>query len=209
MSSSKHQPVHQFDLSGGNLALDFANTISHRDNPETRAEHLQSYPDLVAFASQSKLLPHALAEDLRSHAPRRSGEARRVFREAIHLRESMYRAFSAMVDGKVPAHGDVQRIGDAALEALRHRRLARRNGGYRWEWPDEVPGKLHRLLWPIAESAADLLTSHEVSSIRLCEAPDCDWLFLDNSRNRSRRWCDMKICGNREKARRHYRRSRT
>jgi predicted RNA-binding Zn ribbon-like protein len=67
---------------------------------------------------------------------------------------------------------------------------------------------LHRLLWPIAESAAELLTSQEVSSIRLCEAPDCDWLFLDNSRNRSRRWCDMKICGNREKARRHYRRSR-
>jgi predicted RNA-binding Zn ribbon-like protein len=62
------------------------------------------------------------------------------------------------------------------------------------------------MLWPIASSAADLLTSERLKKVRLCEAKTCTWLFLDESRNHSRRWCDMKVCGNREKARRHYQR---
>ena len=65
-----------------------------------------------------------------------------------------------------------------------------------------IPGSI---LWPIAKSAADLLIPPELE-VRLCKAPDCAWLFLDKSRNRSRRWCDMKVCGNRQKARRHYQR---
>lgn len=66
---------------------------------------------------------------------------------------------------------------------------------------------LERILWPIAQSAAELLTSSELGTVRLCEAPDCAWLFLDQSCNRSRRWSDMKVCGNRQKARRHYQRT--
>jgi predicted RNA-binding Zn ribbon-like protein len=64
------------------------------------------------------------------------------------------------------------------------------------------------MLWPVARSAADLLTSQEQSRVRECAASDCGWLFLDLSRNRSRRWCDMETCGNRTKARRHYARSK-
>jgi predicted RNA-binding Zn ribbon-like protein len=60
------------------------------------------------------------------------------------------------------------------------------------------------MLWPIAQSAADLMTSDKRNSVRQCGADDCAWLFLDESRNHSRRWCDMKTCGNRQKARRHY-----
>lgn len=208
MPSSKHQPAYQFDLSGGNLALNFANTVSHRDNREIRAEHLDSYADLVVFAMQSKIISSHLAEELRAHAPRRSGEAGRVFREAVTLREGIYRTFASLAAGRTPAKADVEQINTSAREALRHRQIVRADGGYRWEWQNQAGSRLQRLLWPIAQAAAELLTSEELHSIRLCEAPDCDWLFLDNSRNRSRRWCDMKVCGNREKARRHYRRTR-
>lgn len=207
MRSGQQQPVYQFDLSGGALCLDFANTVSHRHLPQRRTEHLTSYADLVAFADQSKLLPPALAASLRTRAGRDHAGARSAFRKSIVLRESLYRAFSAIAAGRHARPADVQQINNYALVALRHRKLARRNGEYRWEWQSNGSDLLDRILWPVAESAAELLTSEDRAAIRECGAPDCEWLFLDHSRNRSRRWCDMKSCGNRQKARRHYQRA--
>jgi predicted RNA-binding Zn ribbon-like protein len=205
--TGKRQSGYQFDLSGGALCLDFANTVSHRHLPPRRAEHLGSYADLVEFADQSKLLPPALAASLRARARRDDAGARSAFRKSIVLRESLYCAFSAIAAGKHVPPADVQRINNYARVALQHRKLARRNGDYRWEWQSNGSDLLDRILWPVAESAAELLTSEARVAIRECGAPDCEWLFLDQSRNRSRRWCDMKSCGNRQKARRHYQRA--
>jgi predicted RNA-binding Zn ribbon-like protein len=77
-------------------------------------------------------------------------------------------------------------------------------GGYALSWPDSA--ELDRMLWPLATSALSLLLSEEVGRIKECAADDCHWLFLDSSRNQSRRWCDMKACGNRAKARHYYHR---
>lgn len=206
MNSDKSE--FRFDLSGGVLSLDFANTLSGRIDPDKRADHLESYDDLVAFARQSKLIATADAKQLLAQASRRPNEIRRVLRKAIALREAIYRVFSAQVAGRSCHADDLRLIDRFAAEALSHRRLARANGGYRWRWNWDDSTLLEHVLWPIAESAADLLTSSELGSIRECEAGDCAWLFLDESRNHSRRWCDMKVCGNREKARRHYRRTR-
>jgi predicted RNA-binding Zn ribbon-like protein len=205
--SAKQPSGYQFDPSGGILCLDFANTVSHRYLPQRRTEHLDSYGDLVAFAQQSKLLGPKLAASLRARASRDHTGARRAFRKSIVLRESLYRAFSAIAAEKHAHAEDVTQINDFALVALRHRKLARTNGDYRWEWQSNESDLLDRILWPIAESAAELLTSEKRAAIRECGAPDCEWLFLDQSRNRSRRWCDMKSCGNRQKARRHYQRA--
>ena len=207
MHNAKRQSEYQFDLSGGALCLDFANTVSHRHLPQRRAEHLDSYADLVAFADQSKLLPPKLAASLRAHASRDYAGARSAFRKSIVLRESLYRTFSAIAAGMHVPPADVQEINDFALVALQHRKLARTNREYRWEWQFDGSDLLDRILWPVAESAAELLTSEARAAIRECRAPDCEWLFLDHSRNRSRRWCDMKSCGNRQKARRHYQRA--
>jgi predicted RNA-binding Zn ribbon-like protein len=206
---AKPQSGYQFDLSGGALSLDFANTVSRRHLPQRRTEHLGNYSDLLAFAEQSKILSPNLASRLRVRASRNPAEARNALRRSIILREVLYRAFSAIAAGKPASRQDVQQINDFALEALKHRRLTRTNGDYRWEWQSDGSGLLDRVVWPIAESAANLLTSEDRADIRECDAPDCEWLFLDHSRNSSRRWCDMKSCGNRQKARRHYRRAHT
>jgi predicted RNA-binding Zn ribbon-like protein len=200
------QAEFKFDLSGGTLCLDFANTVSRRDDPELRREHLAGYADLVAFARQSALLSDKQADELCSYAEQHAGQAQRIFHRALELRESLYRVFAALAQKKIPAAADLQKINDAALEALQHRCLARANGGYRWEWKSDEKNPLEGILWQSAQSAAELLTSDKLRTLRFCEAPDCQWLFLDNSRNRSRRWCDMTSCGNRQKARRHYRR---
>jgi predicted RNA-binding Zn ribbon-like protein len=206
--ASKRQSEYQFDLTGGHLALDLANTVSRRDDPERRAEHLTSYADLLSFAAQDRILLPRQANELGSAAKKNDREADRVFHKAIALREAIYRVFTAIALQKTVPEDDVQRLTDAAIDAAGHRRLVRVNGAYRWAWEAGGKHSLECVLWPIASAAVELLTSNELKRLRWCEAPDCQWLFLDHSRNRSRRWCDMKICGNREKARRHYRRSR-
>lgn len=194
----------QFDLSGGHLALDFTNSISRRDSPEKTVEHLNSYNDLVFFARQTNVLVREEAEALRRKAESQPRQAAQILRMAIALREAAFRAFLALAHGKSASTADVKLLDEAAIDALSHRHIIPANGIYEWQW--DADPMLERILWPMAESTASLLTSRELEKVRECEASDCSWLFLDNSRNHSRRWCTMSACGNREKARRHYRR---
>jgi predicted RNA-binding Zn ribbon-like protein len=205
---SKPHSGFQFDLTGGHLALDLANTVSRRDDPDRRKEHLASYADFLSFAVQDGIVSTRHATELRGYAQRNQSEAGRSFRKAIMLRESLYRLFAALAQKKAPRVQDLRIVNDFAVEALHHRQLARSNGSYHWEWQSQGKNVLDRVLWPVAQSAAELLTSDDLKLVRWCEAPDCEWLFLDHSRNRSRRWCDMTSCGNRAKARRHYERTR-
>ena len=198
---------YEFDLTGGHPALNLANTVSRRSDPERRREHLESYADFVSFARQSALLSSKQANELNHSIRQHETAARQVFRRTLVLREALYRVFSAIAQDRPPGSQDLRTINDFAVDALQHRTLTGVNGEYRWEWRSDAKNSFERALWPIAQSAADLLTSEELKNVRFCEAEDCEWLFLDNSRNRSRRWCDMKSCGNRAKARRHYERS--
>jgi predicted RNA-binding Zn ribbon-like protein len=195
-----------FDLSGGHVALDFANSVSRRDSPEKTVEHLNSYSDLVSFAAQSNLIGPHEAEALAHEANSQPRSASQVLRKALMLREAMFRAFMRIVAAKPAAVEDVALMEQAVTESLSHRHIVRTGDDYKWKWSDGPT--LERILWPIATAAADLLVSRELHQLRECEAGDCYWLFLDNSRNHSRRWCTMSSCGNREKARRHYRRQR-
>jgi predicted RNA-binding Zn ribbon-like protein len=189
------------------LCLDFANTVSGRKIPVRAVDHLRSYDNFVAFAQQSGVLTSKQGEELLALARRKHRLADATLQRARAYRESVFQAFSAIVSGAPPAPADVQQINDTAIEALNHRQLEPADGLYRWEWQWNSKNLLDCILWPIAQSAADLLTSPELQAVRMCEAPECAWLFLDQSRNRTRRWCDMKVCGNRQKARRHYQRT--
>ena len=206
VSAGRGLSEYRFDLSGGDLSLDFANTVSRRSLPERRAEHLNSYDDLVAFGKQSSVLSWQEAARLRKRARRHQREASRNLRDALQFREVLYHAFAARAARRQVSVADLKKINDRAVEAMTRRALGHSNGGYRWNWLSENADALERPLWHIAQAAADLLTSDGSAEVRQCDAPDCAWLFLDRSRNRSRRWCDMKTCGNREKARRHYQR---
>jgi len=196
----------QFDLSGGHLALDFANTVSRRDSPEKTVEHLNSYHDLVSFARQTGTVTPQHANMLERKARAQPRAAVQVLCTAIRLREALFAVFTAVAEGEPCVSADLELINRAAVEALGHRHIVRANGSYEWRWNQDPT--LERVTWPIAQAAAELLTSPERTKVRECQASDCYWLFLDHSRNRSRRWCSMDACGNREKARRHYHRQR-
>ncbi len=192
-----------FELSAGALCLDFVNTWGDRGRPET--DNLRAYSDLLAFALQTELLTAGEEARLALRAEQDPRPAAAALALACDLRETLYRTFSAVAASHAPAAADLERLNAALPEALCRLRLECRGSELVWGWAaPEDP--LEGPLWPILRSAAELLTSEERRQIRECAAGTCTWLFLDRSRNRSRRWCSMETCGNRAKAQRHYRR---
>jgi predicted RNA-binding Zn ribbon-like protein len=193
-----------FDLDRRALCLDFLNTV-HR--PSGRGERLRRHADLVRFVRESDALENAEAALLDAEAARHPRRAERVLRDAIRLREVLYRVLAARGSGTLPAQPDLDELNRALADALGHRRLAATDGALDWTWDARLM-PLHRPLWPILESAAELLTSEHAGRVRECASGTCGWMFLDKSPAGRRRWCDMKSCGNRAKARRHYQRTR-
>jgi predicted RNA-binding Zn ribbon-like protein len=201
------KPGFTFELSGGELCLDFVNTLEHRGDAALRQEHLNTYADLLSWCRQTNALARPELAQLAGRGSRSLRQAREVLRRALRLREALYRIFSAVAAGRRPANDDLELLNSAARSAWASRALTRKHGAFRWE-QHPAGAHLEAPLWPISRSAVDLLTSDRCASIRECAADECAWLFLDHSRNQSRRWCDMTVCGNRAKARSFYRRGR-
>jgi predicted RNA-binding Zn ribbon-like protein len=151
-------------------------------------------------------LTDAETERLLRLAGKDSRKAISAYQQAIELRETIFRVFSALALGRSPRTADIAALNQARLEALKRSTISSRDGGYALDWTDK--SALDRMLWPIALSAAELLTSSHLTRIRECAGDRCDWLFVDTSRNHLRRWCSMAECGNRSKSRRFLARKR-
>jgi len=199
--------MRNLELVGGTIALDFANTGERFYGRAVGVERLVRYEDLVTFGVRTGLLGEERAERLLEEARRRPADAEAVVARARTLRDTLYTLFAQVAhEGRADAES-IEVLNSFLAEGLRYRRLEpdERCCGWTWSAGDEP---LAQMLWPIANSAAELLVEGELERIKLCNNESCAWLFLDVSRNRSRRWCDMKDCGNRAKARRHYARKR-
>jgi predicted RNA-binding Zn ribbon-like protein len=132
-----------------------------------------------------------------------------AYQTAIQLREAIYHIFSNHYAGRPLADEDLNILNSVVKEAMSHRSLIQVGDGLNWQW--NADGDDTRLItWEIGLAAAELLTSDSLARVRECEDDrGCGYLFIDMSKNHSRRWCSMESCGNRAKARRHYSRSRT
>ena len=196
-----------FELSGGALCLDFVNTVDKRPTPE-RQELLTAYADVVAWALQAGALTARQASALGSEASRRPDEARAILDRARAVRETLFEILSAAAAGRRLPERELERLNPAIAASFERLRLSSGPGPVgRWAWVED-PAALDRMLWPVIRSATELLTSPGPSRVRKCASETCDWLFIDHSKNRSRRWCDMTVCGNRDKVRRHRERRR-
>ncbi len=181
------EPTHHppFEWIGGRTCLDFANTVTWRGS-ERPNERLGSYGDLLEWAEASD---------------------ETALQSAHALREAVHEVFLARAESRPAAAGAATMLNRFLGQALGRLRLRVEGDGCSWAFTEEGD-ELDRMLWPVAWSAASLLTSDEIGLVRHCAAERCGWLFVDRSRNRSRRWCTMKACGNSAKARRHYARTR-
>ena len=188
-------------LVGGALALDFINTVEWRGAPQP-SERLTDYGELLIWAEAAETIDRKTRLRLETAAARDPG-ATAALAEAIAFRETLAALFTA----DAPRPAPVDRLNAWLARAPERRRLAA--SGEHLAWAAERDGDAFLApLWPVVWSAADLLVSGQAARVRACADRRCAWLFLDSSRSRHRRWCSMEGCGNRAKARRHYRRHR-
>jgi predicted RNA-binding Zn ribbon-like protein len=186
---------------GGHLALDFANTAGWHAS-EDPIEHLPVYHDLVAWARSAGAISARTASGLRREADRRPREAARALRRAIALREQIYRVFAAIAQRRQPPTRDLVHLHAARASALRTARPSWRGDGVELRWPDD-PSDLERPLHPVALAADALLAAPPLGRLRQCGNHPCGWLFIDTSRNGTRRWCSSGECGNLSRVRRY------
>ena len=205
MASTKHQDS-PFEFSGGKPCLDFVNTVSWRPKSDS-VEHLRDYGDWLTWTRQAGLLTPTQARSLTREALERPDQAQAALLQARGVREALYALFSAAAANDPPPPAALATLNRALVDAMAQPRLTASSGRFTWQWTGS--NALLSPVWPVVRSAAELLTStEELGRVRECAAEDCGWLFLDTSRNRIRRWCDMRVCGNRNKARRYYQRQR-
>ena len=184
------------------LCLAFANTLSWRGSPGPR-ESLGDIDDLLGWLANTAKMPADAIATAGNRLRRHPHNAAALFADAVALREAIYRAFSMLAASEPIAEKDLALLNRRLAEAPRREKLAHAEGGYAWAVTRidmTAPGLLAPVLW----SAADLVTHAEHRRVRRCANDLCLWLFVDESKAGSRRWCDMSSCGNRAKSRRHY-----
>jgi predicted RNA-binding Zn ribbon-like protein len=188
-----------FKLHAEHPALELVNTLDMRFSGET-IELIPTYKDLLRLTTQLKLLTADQSRRLVRTVDEKT--AQRVLASTVELREALAAVLYSRIDGsKFPA-AQVEILERHFQAAALHRRLVAGDSHWYWSWSGvernaEIP------LWMLAQAAAELLVSTDAEQIKDCGDPTCRWLFLDTSKNHTRRWCDMKTCGNRMKARRH------
>jgi predicted RNA-binding Zn ribbon-like protein len=199
MKITEIAPSRNFQLVAAHPALDFINTLDWRFRQSGPEEFLNTYADLVHFSTQSNLLPSKQAQHLLLTVPTR--KAAKTLESARELREALAETIYSFLDARTPATTTLETLERHFQEARRHQRLHRKATRLEWSFAgmedaSELP------LWLLALSASNLITYEPTPMIRACDNSECQWLFLDTSKNHTKRWCDMKICGNRMKARR-------
>ncbi len=190
-----------FDLAGGHPALDLVNSLDNRFRADGPHEMLASYPDLLRFASESGLLdPQQLQALGRAAANDAATAALGSVRE---LREAAAGAFYALIEERAPPPADIQILERCFLVAHQHRELSWQPPNIAWAWRPAARNDPCLPLWMLSQAVEELLLSKgRVAQIKTCDVDTCRWLFLDTSKNHTRRWCNMRVCGNRMKARR-------
>ena len=204
MPDTLHAHNSTYTADAGHVVLDFTNTLSWRTREE-KVEFLKDYSDLVTWGKITGLLSE---EQARFHTDQQLSQPEQslaIYNRAITLRESIYRILSAFSNGLQPDLPDIAIFNHELALALPHRRMEWTGVEFDWSW-EQGMDRMDSLLWYVVGAAADLFTSDALERVGECQGLGCGWLFIDTSKNHSRRWCDMEGCGNRAKARRHYKR---
>jgi predicted RNA-binding Zn ribbon-like protein len=198
-------------LVGGQLCLDFVNTVGGRSAappgkkrakaPLILDEKLNRYEDLVCWGRHTGIVAEREAQRLSRLGTTRKSEAVAVLGRALVFREALYRIFKSVLARRTPSRADLGAVNAELVRARTRELLVRDAEGFTFAWGGDH-NELDRMLWPVARSAAEFLTNGDLSRLRECGGGDCGWLFEDTSRNRSRQWCYMEGCGNLSKVRR-------
>jgi predicted RNA-binding Zn ribbon-like protein len=186
------------------LAVEFANTLMWRGSAP--AESLHTAADVAAWLSANKTMPVNALDALTGWFDGHPAHADAFLRESIEIREAIYRLIHGIAASSASDPADLRQLNDALRASPPRGLLERADGNYGWRI--EAKPVAAEILAPVLWSAADVLVGPDSARVRECANHRCLWLFLDDSKNGSRRWCSMQMCGNRAKAQRHYQRQK-
>jgi predicted RNA-binding Zn ribbon-like protein len=197
--------IRTLKLIAGWLCLDFANTLGMHASANTK-EFLRSYFDLVEWSNYAGIITGDEERRLLRRAEEIPNEAVRVLHDAIELREIIFNIFSSIARNTTPPKKETAKFNTKLSTMMKHSKLEFNKSGVAWDIK-KSEDSLDGMLYSIIQSAFILLTSNELDKVKICEDErGCGWLFFDRSKNKSRRWCDMKDCGNSAKQKRFYNR---
>lgn len=192
--------INQGDFIGGNVALDFVNTVSGIRSGAHK-EALLAYGDLLAWAAGAGVIDAEIHAALKQAADVGQEAATRALHQARKFREALHSVVHAAAHGHAPPEADLAYLNNALAVAGTKAEIVSEDGGFAWGWVEDA--SLDRPLWAVARAAGELLAAGPLHRLHECAGDTCGWLFLDISKGGRRRWCDMWGCGNRAKVRRH------
>ena len=193
------------NLKSGHPSLEFTNTVSNHAS-EQPGETLFKYEDVLVWGKRVGLLSEEQVDRLAQRAARQPERAARIFAKSLELREAIYRIFVAKTQDKPPTKEDLTVLNSNLSYLTQGAQVAQRGNRFEWQWNFDEDA-LEVPLWLGALSAMELMTSDYYKLVGQCADEDgCGWLFVDTSKNHSRRWCDINDCGNRAKQRRYQKR---
>jgi predicted RNA-binding Zn ribbon-like protein len=194
-------PVRDAKLIGGRLCLDFTNTVGGRTESKILNEKIGGLESLFGWGVKAGILGKKLAGRLLEISKKHPQNSADVLKRTIKFRETLYRIFQTVIAHTSPRKEDLKLLNQELRAARSHESLERTKNGYRIK-AETSDHDLDGMMWPVAISAAELLTEGNLQRLRQCDGENCGWLFLDTSKNNTRQWCDMSDCGNRAKVRR-------
>ncbi|WP_409305824.1 CGNR zinc finger domain-containing protein [Peribacillus sp. SCS-155] len=195
--------VKNLTILGDSYCLDFANTVGWHASKQPQ-EWIRNYDALVEWSLYAGIITKSKYQELYDSAVLQPQQGLKIYEEAIEMRECLYRIFSAEAAKKSINLSDLSLLNKWIKRSAAFVVLNKTDNGYYRTFAESE--ELDQMLWVIADSAAELLTSDIRYKIKQCEGGTCGWLFIDTSKNKSRRWCSMQDCGNREKAKKYYNR---
>jgi predicted RNA-binding Zn ribbon-like protein len=201
----ENRQILEIRLDGGNLSLNFVNTI-HDRYEEPLEDYLHNYLDLITWANFADAINSSQKKRLLQRSRENQEEANQVYKDSIQLREAIYQCVVSLINRDEVPPVNMQVVNQWLSKAFSNLELTQLDDSLVLDWKAENSG-LESVLWPIIRSFADLVTSDDRGRIKQCS--NCGWVFVDNSKNKSRRWCSMETCGNRVKAQRHADKTRT
>ena len=198
--------VETFRCPAGALCLDFCNT-GEGARGHRHVEWISDFGDLVDWLEAAAAVPASLAVRLRKAGVKSSPAAAHAWARAIRFREALFRVLDRRAAGGVAPSEDLAAIEAEYFSAVVFARLTWAESRFAWIL-DGKASTLDSVMQPLVESALSLLTSERLARLRRCGNSTCHWLFIDDTKNHSRRWCEMASCGNVNKVRRHRERAR-
>jgi predicted RNA-binding Zn ribbon-like protein len=194
------------ELTSGHPSLEFTNTVNDHASDQP-GETLFKYEDVLSCVKRVGLLRPEQVDRLAHKAARQPDQATAIFEKSLELRGAIYRIFVTKTEGRPPAPEDLTTLNSVLSPLTSSAQLVPHAGRFEWQWNFDEDA-LEAPLWLLALSAVDLMTSDDYQWVGQCADEDgCGWLFVDTSKNHSRRWCDINDCGNRAKQRRYQKRA--